>query len=162
MKNETIITFANILVTYITPIAALILSAISVYRSNKISKLEEKINEYDLKLKQYELKKIESSMQKRARVEANIVRISKSVNKIRIYNIGNENAYQVDYDIPKEYQIILCKDDGVTPVEVLKPGDSFDQNVVVHMESRKKYEVITTWKDTNGKDYSLKEIKVRS
>lgn len=162
MNRETITLIANIVVTYIVPVLALILSAISVYRTNKISKLEEKINEYDLKLKQHELEKIESTMQKKAKVEARIYRVSKSENKIRICNTGNADAYQVDYDIPDKYQIILFKNDGVTPVEVLKSGESFDQNVVIHMGSSQKYEVTTTWKDADGKDYSLKEIKVRN
>lgn len=161
MDREIISMIANIIVTYIVPVLALILSAISVYRTNKISKLEEKINEYDLKLKQYELEEIESTMKKEARVEARIYRVSKSVNKIRISNIGNADAYQVDYDIPDKYQIILCKDEDVTPIEVLKAGDSFDESVIVHMGSSKKYEVVTTWKDSNGDDQLLKEIKVR-
>lgn len=160
MNIETIKTIANVSVKYFIPMAAFILSTISFYRTIKISKLEKQLKEYDLRLKQYELERIESSKQMKANVEARIYRISKKAFKIRIANTGNADAYQVDYDIPKEYGIILCKDDGVMPLEVLKAGNCINQNVIIFMDSSKKYEVTTTWKDAYGKDYSSKETKV--
>lgn len=39
------------IVTYFIPIASFILSIYSIYRSSKVSALEQKVNEYDLKLK---------------------------------------------------------------------------------------------------------------
>ena len=113
-----------------------------------------------MRLKQYELERIESSKQMKANVEARIYRISKTAFKIRIANTGNADTYQVDYDIPKEYGIILRKDDGVMPLEVLKAGNCINQNVIIFTDSSKKYEVTTTWKDADGKDYSSKETKV--
>lgn len=160
MSIETIKTVVNVAVTYIFPIAAFIFSAISFYRSIKVSKLEKQLKEYDLRLKEYKLERIESSKQTKANVEARIYRVNKSAFKIRIANTGNADAYQVDYDIPKEYGIILCKDDGVMPLEVLKAGNSFNQNAIIYMGSSRKYEVTTTWKDEEGKDYSSKETKV--
>lgn len=67
--------------------------------------------------------------------------------KIRVSNVGNTDAYDVDYSIPEKYNIILIKDNGVTPLEILKSGESFDGDVVAYMGSSKKYEVTTYWKD---------------
>lgn len=146
---------------YFIPIASFILSIYSIYRSSKVSALEQKVNEYDLKLKKYELERIEEASKLQARIEARIIRISKSSHKIRISNVGNTDEFDVDYFIPEQYNIIVMKDDGVTPLEVLKSGESFDCNVVIHMGSSKKYEVTTTWKDIEGKTYSNTEVRVR-
>lgn len=146
---------------YFIPIASFILSIYSIYRSSKVSALEQKVNEYDLKLKKYELERIEEASKLQARIEARIIRISKSSHKIRISNVGNTDAFDVDYFIPEQYNIIVMKDDGVTPLEVLKSGESFDCNVVIHMGNSKKYEVTTTWKDIEGKTYSNTEVRVR-
>ena len=48
----------------------------------------------------------------------------------------------------------------VMPLEVLKAGNCINQNVIIFTDSSKKYEVTTTWKDADGKDYSSKETKV--
>lgn len=149
------------IVTYFIPIASFILSMYSIYRSSKVSVLEQKVNEYDLKLKKYELEKMERANKLEAKIEARIIRISKSSHKIRISNVGNTDAYDVDYSIPEKYNIVLIKDDGVTPLEILKSGESFDCNVVIHMGSSKKYEVTTYWRDKEGKTYSNTEVKVR-
>lgn len=149
------------IVIYFIPIASFILSIYSIYRSSKVSALEQKVNEYDLKIKKYELERIEEASKLQARIEARIIRISKSSHKIRISNVGNTDAFDVDYFIPEQYNIIVMKDDDVTPLEVLKSGESFDCNVVIHMGSSKKYEVMTTWKDKEGKTYSNTEVRVR-
>lgn len=147
--------------TYFIPIASFILSIYSIYRSSKVSALEQKVNEYDLKLKKYELERMEKANKLEAKIEARIIRISKSSHKIRISNVGNANAYDIDYFIPEKYNIILIKDDRVTPLEVLISGESFDVDVVIHKGSSKKYEVTTTWKDKEGKSYSNSEVRVR-
>ena len=95
---------------YVVPIAALGLSIISLHRSSRIAKVENKLKEYDLLLKEYELEKIEHEKQKeieqknKADVKARIYKISDRKYKIKIYNCGEGIAYNVDYRIPEEYQ----------------------------------------------------------
>ena len=101
--------------------------------------------------------KIEKERKSNAVVEARIIRISDNNYKIRVFNIGNISAFQVDYDIPAKYNIVLCKQ--VTPFEELKPGASFDEHVLIHMGSEPKYEVITEWDDENGEHYTRKDIR---
>lgn len=50
---------------YVVPIAALGLSIISLHRSSRIVKVENKLKEYDLRLKEYELEKIEHEKQEK-------------------------------------------------------------------------------------------------
>ena len=143
---------------YIMPIAAFLLSVIALIKTNKVSKMEEKINEYDLKLKQYELEKIEQEKKtNEALVEARIINISKGKYKIKVWNSGNADAYNVDYDIPPEFQIILTK--RVTPFEILEAGQNFEEYVIIHMSSEKKYKVITSWRDKDGNNYRNEKLR---
>ena len=50
MNVEQIGQLIKCVVTYFIPIASFILSIYSIYRSSKVSALEQKVNEYDLKL----------------------------------------------------------------------------------------------------------------
>jgi hypothetical protein len=151
---EQIITVLKGVVTYIVPIIALIISILSYARSSKATKMEEKLNEY-------ELKKIEIENRKYAKVEGKII-YGINTYKIRIFNSGNIPAYQVDYTIPEKYHIKLFKDNGVTPLEVLKPGNYFEEEIFISMGSSAKCEIITMWKDKDGNGYSNTELQVLS
>lgn len=144
---------------YVVPVAALGLSIISLYRSSKVAKIENKLKEYDLRLKEYELEKIEHEkrakqkeieQKDKADVKARIYKISDGKYKIKIYNCGEGIAYNVDYKIPEEYRIICMKE--VTPFEILNPGCSFEEHVVIHLQSSRKYKVFTSWQDSNGNE----------
>lgn len=151
---EQIITVLKGIVTYIIPIIALVISILSYVQSSKTSKMEEK-------LKEYELKKIETENRRYANVEGKIV---SGINtyKIRISNSGNIPAYQVDYTIPEKYHIKLFKDNGVTPLEILKPGNYFEEEIFISMGSSSKCEIITMWKDKDGNGYSNTELQALS
>lgn len=139
---------------YAIPILNLLFSILALVKANRINKVEEKLREYDIKLKEYELEKIEKEkdLEKEANIEAKIIKISEGKYKIRIFNSGAAIAYNVDYDIPKEYNIITFKE--VTPFEYLEPGKSFDEHVIIHHQSSHKYLVKTTWKDRAGDVYN--------
>ena len=80
------------------------MSIISLHRSSRIAKVENKLKEYDLLLKEYELEKIEHEKQKKqkeieqknkADVKARIYKISDRKYKIKIYNCGEGIAYAI-------------------------------------------------------------------
>jgi len=125
---EDYLTIAKIIlkfvVTYILPIVSFFFSVFVFVKSRKINKLEEKI-------KQYELDKIEheKNIEQKANIEARITKISSNKYKLKVWNSGNVAAYNVDYDIPSEYRIILHKQ--VTPFEVLEPGENFEEYVIL-------------------------------
>ena len=105
--KEHISALLNILhyiVIYFLPIASFVLSLFVFIKSRKINRLEEK-------LKQYELDKIEQeqNVELKAFVEARIVKLSSNNYRIKVWNSGTATAYDVDYDIPSEYRIILHK-----------------------------------------------------
>lgn len=134
-------------VTYLVPVAALVVSFISLRRSNKISKLEEKI-------KQYEVDKIEAEKSKipEAEISAHIAKIGMNKYKLKIWNSGDATAYNVNCDIPAEYGIVMLKDK--VPYEYLEPKDSFEENVVISYGSSSKFRIITYWEDEQGVEHS--------
>lgn len=151
---------------YIMPIAAVLVSVIALIKSNKctqvqlkLSEMEKKLQEYDLALKKYELEKIEREMnqERKACVEARIIKISQGNYKLKVWNSGDATAYNIDVEIPSEYNIILMKDK--LPFEYLKPSNGFDEHVVVHMQSSRKFKIICKWEDENGGQYFNEQIR---
>lgn len=146
---------------YVMPISAFLLSVLAYIKSKdcthikvELSDVQEKLNEYDLKLKAYELEKMEKERnhKSKANIEARIVEIAKGKYKIKIWNSGDEKAYNVDYDIPEKYQIGLMK--NVTPFEYLEPGNNFEEYVAIYLQSENKFEIITTWENENGERFT--------
>ena len=134
------------------PIVSFFFSVFVFVKSRKINELEEKI-------KQYELDKIEQekNIEQKANIEARITKISSNKYKLKVWNSGNAAAYNVDYDIPSEYRIILHKQ--VTPFEVLEAGENFEEYVILCFDSNMKYRVITKWNDQAGKEFSNEKIR---
>ena len=151
---------------YIMPIAAVLVSVIALIKSNKctqvqvkLSEMEQKLQEYDLALKKYELEKIEREVnrEKKACVEARIIKISQGKYKLKVWNSGDVTAYSIDVEIPSEYNIILMKDK--MPFEYLEPGNGFEEHVVVHMQSSRKFKIICKWEDKNGEQHFNEQIR---
>lgn len=151
---------------YIMPIAAVLVSVIALIKSNKctqvqvkLSEMEQKLQEYDLALKKYELEKIEREVnrEKKACVEARIIKISQGKYKLKVWNSGDVTAYNIDVEIPSEYNIILMKDK--MPFEYLEPGNGFEEHVVVHQQSSRKFKIICKWEDKNGEQHFNEQIR---
>lgn len=151
---------------YIMPIAAVVVSVTALKKSDKctqvqvkMSEVEQKLQEYDLALKKYELEKIEREVnqEKKACVEARIIKIATGKYKLKVWNSGDKIAYNIDVEIPSEYNIILMKDK--MPFEYLNPGNGFEEHVVLHMQSSRKFKVICRWEDENGEKRSNEQIR---
>lgn len=151
---------------YIMPIAAFIVSLIALKRSNdtmkvqvQLSEVEQKLNEYELALKKYELEKIqaEKNEEKKANVEARIIKISKNNYRLKVWNSGNGTAYNVNVSIPQEYNIILMHEK--MPYEYLEPGNSFEECAVIHMQSAPKFKVVSTWEDEKKNKFSNEQLR---
>ena len=151
---------------YIMPIAAFVVSFIALNRSNdtmkvqvQLSEVEEKLKEYELALKKHELEKIqaEKNEEKKANVEARIIKISKGSYRLKVWNSGNAIAYNIEVSIPKEYNIIIMKDK--MPFEYLEPGNSFEECVVIHAQSASKFKINSIWEDETGNKFSNEQLR---
>lgn len=151
---------------YIMPIAAVVVSLIALKRSNdtmkvqiQLSEVEEKIKEYELALKKREVEKIqeEENREKKATIEARIFAISSNKYRLKVWNSGDATAYNVEVSIPNEYGIIIMN--HTMPFEYLKPGDNFDECVVVYDNAASKFKVISTWEDEEGVKFENEQLR---
>lgn len=58
MNLELLEEYLKYIVTYLIPIASLVVSVISLIKSSKVPKLEKRIKECDLLIKQYQFEKL--------------------------------------------------------------------------------------------------------
>ncbi|NMB19059.1 MAG: hypothetical protein GX984_06375 [Erysipelothrix sp.] len=149
----------KIIIAYIIPILSFSISSIALYRTGKVRKTEDRIRDLELYINEYKAKEIEEkqNIQLEAKVEARIINISKGTYKMRIWNSGNLRAFNVSAKIPKEFQIILMA--NKFPYEYLDPNDSFDENVIIHGSSYRKFKIITEWEDEHGKKYNHEQLR---
>lgn len=151
---------------YIMPIAAVIISLIALRKSKdsvevrvQLSDLEQKLKEYELALKEHELEKIRQQENEEPKVciEARIINISKNKYKAKIWNSGNATAYNISVSIPQEYQIVLMK--NKMPFEYLEPGNSFEEHVIIHMQSSHKFKIISQWENEHGEIFTNEQLR---
>ncbi|MCH4021031.1 MAG: hypothetical protein LKE61_09185 [Erysipelotrichaceae bacterium] len=145
---------------YIMPIAAFVLSIISLLQTRRISKLESKSREYDEYIKKAEVEKIraEKEYKPAANIDARVYKISHNNYKINVFNKGDASAYNIDYEIENGSCVMPTKQ--VTPFEELEPGAHFEEGIIVVMSgSGPKYIITLTWKDSDGSPHSKKMVK---
>ncbi len=86
---------------YIMPIVSVIFSGIALWKTRKVSKMEDKIREYDAFIKKAEVDKIKAEQMRipKAQIDARVTKISANKHKIYVYNKGDAIAYNVDYEL---------------------------------------------------------------
>ena len=143
-------------------IAALIISGVSLliaivsfFFSLPAQKLQNQLNQMEIKLKEYEL--AEKENQKEACVEARVIKISKGKYKLKVWNSGNDIAYNVTAAFNEESNIIIG-DREKMPFEILEPQKNFDVWLVIHMGSANKFTITTSWEDSSGKKHTKSQM----
>ena len=132
---------------------SVIIAVISIIQSSKAQKLQNKINELDTKIKEYELEKIEKEKTEASSsvIKARAINVGKNSYRLKVYNAGNTTAYNISAQISSEYCVMLINDK--MPFEELEPQNGFDEVLIVHMGSARKFKVELTWQDKNGNEH---------
>lgn len=145
-------------------IIALIISGISLLVailsfgfSLPAQKLQNKINEMEIKLKEYELNQIERKNKKAACVEARVIKISSGKYRLKVWNSGNDTAYNVSAYF-KDGANIMIADDDKMPYEILEEQKGFEMWLIIHMGSANKFKIITEWEDAAGTKQSKEQM----
>ena len=151
----------EIILRYVIPIGSFVISVIALKHSEdtmnvsvEFTEMQKKIEELTFQIKQNQLEKIreEQNRVKRAKIEARIIKISSGEYRLKVWNSGDADAYNVNVMIPEEYQIIILNE--TMPFERLNVNKSFEEIVVIHLQSSKKFKMILTWEDKDGKKYN--------
>ncbi len=129
---------------------SVIIAVIAIIQSSKAQKLQNKINELDTKIKEYELEKIEKEKTEASSsiIRARAINVGKNNYRLKIYNAGNTTAYNISAQISSEYCVMLINDK--MPFEELEPQNGFDEVLIVHMGSARKFKIELNWQDKDG------------
>lgn len=101
-------------------------------------------------IKQHELEKITAL--KQPFIESRVIKISNNSYRLKVWNSGAANAYSIMVSIPEEYGVIVVCE--AMPFECLEPGNSFEEVAIVHMKTKSKFNINSSWRDSDGKEYS--------
>ena len=76
---------------------SLLVAIISLFKSSKAQRLQNKVNELELKIKQNELDRITKELENAALacVEARFITVGKGKHRLKVWNSGNATAYNV-------------------------------------------------------------------
>lgn len=163
---EEVVSWAQFALYFIQTWGAIIISAlslivaiISIAKSTKAQKLQNKVNEIELKLKEYELDKVakEKEAANSALVQARIIRMGKDNYRLKIWNSGGGTAYNVKAKFEDDPNIIVMDLDKL-PFEELESKKSFELILIVHFGSAHKAKVLTEWDNADGSHHSKSQM----
>lgn len=137
---------------------SVIIAIISIIKSAKAQRIQNKIHELDAKIKEYELEEIEKEKTEKlsAIIQARAVKVNRNIYYLKIYNCGNTKAYNVLAHIPQEYELYIIN--TKMPFEELDPQDGFEERIIVHGGSSYKFKVELAWEDKDGKKYKSERL----
>lgn len=158
-SNINIVDFVQKWGALILSFASMVLALVSLAKSSKAQKLQNRVNELELKIKQNEVEKLEKEKEeaKNACVEARIIKIGNDRYRLKVWNSGGNTAYNVTAKFEDNSEIIIM-DQGKMPYEELEPNKSFELTLVLYFSSHLKARAITQWTDMNGETKSKSQI----
>lgn len=129
---------------------SLILAFISLVKSSKAQKIQNKMNELELRIKEYDVEKMETERAEKnySCVEARIIKISRDKYKMKIWNSGKVDVRNVDVKL-EGVQTKLFANDKL-PYQELTVGKSFEISIMVYMGMAQQFRAITSWIDSDG------------
>ena len=103
----------------------------------------------ELKIKQYEIEKIskEQAAANRACIEARVIKLGKNNYRLKVWNSGGADAYNVNIAADNSQEFIIINND-ILPFEVLSPNKSIEIPVITGFGAS-KFKITTSWKDAN-------------
>ncbi len=158
MDFSIILYCLKIIVTYIVPLVALLLSIISLYKSVKGQNLQDRVNELELKIKQYEVAELDKkkTQAELACVEARVIKISSGNYRLKVWNSGQATAYKVTASIDKDANLTIT--DSKMPFDFLDAGKNFEELLFVQFGTANKFKITIEWEDASGKAYRKEQM----
>ena len=138
---------------------SLLVAIISLIKSSKAQRLQNKVNELELEIKQNELDRIaqEKKAESLACVEARFITVGKGKHRLKVWNSGNATAYNVTARFDGDVGILIV-DSEKQPLEELEARKSYELGLITHAGSASKFRIITEWTDVNGKQCKKEQM----
>lgn len=134
---------------------SLLIAIISLIKSSKAQRLQNKVNELELQIKQNELDRIAKEKEDAALtcIEARFITVGKGKHRLKVWNSGNATAYNVTARFEGDVGIMIM-DREKQPFEELEARKSYELVLLTHSGSASKFRIITEWADADGKKYT--------
>ena len=129
---------------------SLLIAIISLIKSSKAQRLQNKVNELDKIAKEKE----DSVL---ACVEARFITVGKGKHRLKVWNSGNATAYNVTARFDGDVGIMIM-DREKQPFEELEARKSYELILITHNGSASKFRIITEWTDSNGKQHTKTQM----
>lgn len=138
---------------------SLLVAIISLIKSSKAQRLQNKVNELEFKIKKNELERIakEKETASLACVEARFITVGKGKHKLKVWNSGNATAYNVTARFDGDVGIIIM-DREKQPFEELEARKSYELVLITHSGSASKFRIITEWTDASGEQHTKMQM----
>lgn len=138
---------------------SLLVAIISLFKSSKAQRLQNKVNEPELKIKQDELDKItkEKEDAELACVEARFITVGKGKHRLKVWNSGNATAYHVSARFDGDVGIMIMGQEK-QPFEELEARKSYELVLITHNGSASKFRIVTEWTDSSGNQHTKTQM----
>ena len=138
---------------------SLLVAVISLFKSSKAQRLQNKVNELELKIKQNELNRIakENEAADLACVEARFITVGKGKHRLKVWNSGNATAYNVTARFDGDVGIMIM-DQEKQPFDELEARKSYELILITHNGSASKFRIITEWTDSSGEQHTKTQM----
>ncbi len=138
---------------------SLLIAIISLFKSSKAQRLQNKVNELELKIKENELERIGKEKEEAclACVEARFITVGKGKHRLKVWNSGNATAYNVSARFDGDVGIIIM-DREKQPFEELESRKSYELILVTYAGSASKFRIITEWNDADGNPHTKTQM----
>ena len=138
---------------------SLLIAIISLSKSSKAQRLQNKVNALELKIKENELERIAKEKEEAALacIEARFITVGKGKHRLKVWNSGNATAYNVSARFDGDVGIMIM-DREKQPFEELEARKSYELVLITHNGSASKFKIITEWTDANGKQHSKAQM----
>ncbi len=138
---------------------SLLIAIISLFKSSKTQRLQNKVNELELKIKENEIERIAKEKKEAtlACIEARFITVGKGKHRLKVWNSGNATAYNVSARFDGDVGIMII-DQEKQPFEELEARKSYELILITHNGSASKFKIITEWTDRNGEQHTKTQM----
>lgn len=151
---NTIVPYIKDWAPILISVISLLLAGISLAKSSKAQKLQNRVNELEVKIKEYEVSRIEKEKaeSKNSCVEARVIDMGQNKHRLKVWNSGNTKVFNVVARFEDGSNIIVA-DEEKLPFDELEVKKSFEIILITHMGSASKFKIVTEWDDEAGEHH---------
>lgn len=137
-------------------LGSLAVAVLALVKAWPINKLQASVLEMDSKIKKNELDKIAKDNIENCSIELSTVKFSSNDYRIRLWNSGNVDAYNINLEIEKDSGYLMVEEK--LPWEKLNMNDSVDIKLLAVYSRKDKFAIDWNWENDKGEMFQQSKI----